>query len=825
MMVLTLSVGGIAHSVAYSSPSIELNSVSTSTYQNGPLLGINATTIDHRVVDLNYDSWVKNNVITAQTLAGYETIETEAFGLYQKHLYELYLPDSIKTLQAGIFVGAREELKKVVIPAGIKNIEGNIFLDTYPTEVIVKNTKDFEMVNGCLYDKRAKKLLMVLPSAANAKHLIHIKPDTKIIAPYAFSNLITDDAITNPYLLDMNDFKNVEQIEPWAFFQANVQSFNIPANVKNIGEGAFSSFVGTLTSSHPQYELQKFPKYEILHDKKTDTAMAMVNITLTLLEQLSIKLDYTHIGPSFLSSTAPRIYATTFTISNRVKDIGNSAFENLCSKEVIFESPSNLQTIGDFVFSNFNANVNSSLKNQYRNFNITLPDSLITIGDTLFYNSGNGVLNIPSSVQKIGLGIILNSSNININLDPTNPYYEVRNGVIIEKRTKTAIAYDLDYLLSPDSRGMFVIDADIKEIAPRSFTMLIYNPNFQGIEIKNPNIVIGNGAFLNTGQNSHVNNLIVPASMSDYLKRYIITRVMSWAFGPLQDSSITNFGGGSWQGTINGKKYTPLPEPAPWPSPDNLTTNVVLDKAPDDIKSFLPSAFLNTPYEELKTWFSLITPGTNTTFNLTKVSADNLEGSLSFYITINKPLVHGVESTLPVEKVIKETHFLQAVATSITQVKTPSKPIDPPEDIKTLITYFDWTVTTPKINHNGINNYQDKKEIISQMQVAEILNQKNEDGKYLNNFKDGLLHLKIRIDNYYDRNGDFHIQTDTDYRPLILTATLKGFILAKPRSTPQNGNGTYPEINLLILLICLGIIVLLMIISIILMNWKKKRRR
>lgn len=786
------------------------------------LEGIDDVTIDHRVVDINIKEWLKNdNKITADELIGYEYVKSDSFSIYLDNVQEIDFPNTIKTIEPGSIINGRDILKKVIIPNSVTNLEGNIFIDCDLDELIIENNNLFEIVNGCVYNKNEKKLLMVLPSAADANHTIRIKPDTEIIAPYAFSNTYGSGKYT-PFKLNMDDFKNVARIEDYAFYQANIENFEISTKIEYIGKSSFSGFEGTIESFNTNYKIDHYTKFDILVDKNNDNAINLINKKWLNNERFDMFLDYTIIGDNFcdLNNTVP---LNNLIFGSKVVTIGNSAFSNLIVKEILFDNNSKLNTIGDFAFSNINNGQGNNLT-----FNINIPNSVEVIGESLFYNSSKGNVYIPPNVKSIGTGINLNSAGVHIDIDKNNPYYQMRGGVYIDLKKASVICYDSDWLLNSKNQGKFIIDEQVKYIEPRSLTMLMVNPNFKGINILNKDIIIGNGAFLNSGVSPSPNytplDIEVPEAMDEYTKRYIITSVMSWEFGPIQDNNLTKFGGGSWRGTINGvNNLLPIPEPEPFPPPGKNSTIVLLDNIPKDIENFLPSNFINLSNDVFKQWFTIKNPSTDPNFptqiDINKYEFNNQDGTIKIGINIINPLINNklsddIYSEFEIKGLKKSTQ------TTLSQTIFPNEKIDVPKDIDTLSHYFDWTDTGEIINHDGIKSYTNQNIIKSRYQIVEILNTKLGE-QYYDTFYDYKLHLKIRIDNYYDQNGLFIETSQYNYQPMYYTLKLDGFKLIRQKGKLKSD---VIKFNMIIIFIVIGIIILCLILAIILMTWKRKRK-
>lgn len=784
------------------------------THQN--LNGIDSTTIDHRVVDINLDTWLEDGIINAKELDGYKNIKSGSFYFYGDDVREIYLPSSMNTIEVGAFESARKNIKKIFIPASVNKIDGNIFLDTEPNEVIFEEGSKYSIENGCVYEKNENKLLFVLPNAIKGD-TIRIKPSTKIIAPYAFSNLF-GAGIYKPFNIVQSDFNNVVEIQDYAFFGANINSFNISNKIEKIGKSAFSGFLGNLSSINDNYVIDNNNKYDILVDRNNDTAMSLNNPRWSRNEIVDVTLNYQYIGDHF-KTNYDSLKMNTLTFGPNVKEIGNSAFENINVINISFLG-NNLTKIGDFAFNNTNSHFENN-----RKFSVEFPNGLREIGEAIFYNSGDGNVKIPSSVEHIGTGINLNASRINIDLDSNNRNYRITNGLLIENRTKSVISYDYDWLLNPTNQGKFIVDKDIEYIQPRSLTMLMLNPNFKGIEIKNPNITIGNGAFLNsgTGNNNVKWDIKVPDNMPLDTKRYIITPIMSWEFGPVQDSNFTNYGGGSWRGTINGESnIIPIPKPDPFPPPAQNNTTVKFN-VPPQFYQFLPTGLNNISYSTFEEWFTIINGSKNppSSIKVKELRTNNLEGKIQLVVEIKNAIVENQLSPNAIVQVIDIDGFKKSKMTNLEQTVVPNPKIDVPT-LSELTTFINYQNTGDVINHDFFkyNNGGGATKIKTTFKIEKILNTKISTG-YLDNYYDDKLHIRVRIDNYYNSNGDFIEDTFNNYKPLFIEMKLDGFNLVTLKKKEYEGN----EISFWIILMVLLIIIIALIISILLMTWRRKKIR
>ncbi len=162
---------------------------------------------------------------------------------------------------------------------------------------------------------------------------------------------------------------------------------------------------------------------------------------------------------------------------NPVKEIARRAFnrvENLTSISI----PDSIITIGDFAFNDCE-NLTS----------ISIPDSVITIGDFAFYGCKSLTsTSIPESVTSIGDRAFGGCHNLaGFNVDSANPSYSSFDGVLFDREQTTIIRYPAGKVASHYSIG-----GNVSSIGDDAFTN---SPNLTSITMGDSVISIGEAAF------------------------------------------------------------------------------------------------------------------------------------------------------------------------------------------------------------------------------------------------------------------------------------------------------------------------------------------
>ena len=202
-----------------------------------------------------------------------------------------------------------------------------------------------------------------------------------------------------------------------------LESVNIPDSVDDIGESAFSSCWKLasiqISPDHPAYAFNN----KALIDTRD---MTLISCFVTKPEDYEVGWGIRTIAPGAFDGSKCK----TVTIPNSVTEIGDYAFMNC-----------------------------DSLKEVY------IPNSVKKIGSQQFYYCRKLTkINIPDSATEIGNGMFAWCPALKtIEISPDHPVYEVADGMMIDKASKTLMS------VLPSKAGTCEIPAGIKKIASSAF--------------------------------------------------------------------------------------------------------------------------------------------------------------------------------------------------------------------------------------------------------------------------------------------------------------------------------------------------------------------
>lgn len=188
-------------------------------------------------------------------------------------------------------------------------------------------------------------------------------------------------------LENLNLPESLKVIEPYAFSSCKaVNQVTTPAALTQLGEGAFSRCDGLEAVNINPNEQLIIGKDAFL-DCKT-------------LANVNLGENVTAIGPGAFSG-CKALKTPTIAQNSKLNAIAEAAFVNSGIESIALEDCSNLSSIGMWAFAN------TPLKN------ITLPESLESLGDGAFYyNLDMEEINIPNGITNLSNYLLAGNNNI-----------------------------------------------------------------------------------------------------------------------------------------------------------------------------------------------------------------------------------------------------------------------------------------------------------------------------------------------------------------------------------------------------------------------------
>lgn len=395
--------------------------------------------------------------------------------------------------------------KSIHIPASVQSIGEYVFSRCYGlTSITVdKNNEKYYAVGGCLIEKESGKLL-----AGTKNAVIPDDSSVKIIGKGAFYAMFNITPVVIP--------DSVVTIEDEAFYQYRYSTIDIPESVTTIGNNAFAnSSLQTVSIQNDSVEIypseNTFPARTVIYGYEGSTAATYAETYGRTFESLDIiggtcgvEGNEENVKWKFNSATG----VLTVFGSGAMADYGVSAPMNPSDvpwREYRYQ-------IKSVVIENGITRVGNSAFAQCLNvFEISLPDTLISIGDYAFCYTSSKSLHIPKNVGVLGRGTFSRSNKnlTSITVDEANTTFHSNGNCLIETATKTLIIGCATSVI-PD-------DGSVTKI--------------------------GLSAFAN---NTHLKEIIIPACIS-YIGDYAFSRINS--LESIKFNGILNYvGDGAFSG-------------------------------------------------------------------------------------------------------------------------------------------------------------------------------------------------------------------------------------------------------------------------------------
>lgn len=364
------------------------------------------------------------------------TIGANAFA-FNNNLKTLTLTDSINNIGKNAFRGC-SSLADIIIPEAFMNLTAEMLVNT----AIYKNTSNWQ--NGALYYN--DYLLGFNPDTIG--ETLVIKDGTTTISNCAFKGCSKIKEITVP-----NSVKKIgSETFSWC---DNLTAINIEEGIENIGDKAFSNCIALTNAEIPNSVIT-------LGDAAFSGCISLKNVKiggrLTSISNEAFKncVSLTSISiPENIKSFENNVFAgcamlETVTIPSGISNIDKNDFTGTA---VYSKSKENgIVTIsGYLICADKNISGEITVKDGTTDIcnnafeycsglkKVSLPDTLINIGNDAFKNCPITSVIIPSSVKNLGDSIFSGCRSLtDITVKEGNEYYTSEDGVLYTK-DKTAL--------------------------------------------------------------------------------------------------------------------------------------------------------------------------------------------------------------------------------------------------------------------------------------------------------------------------------------------------------------------------------------------------
>ena len=458
------------------------------------------------------------------------TINSTAFAQNCGSVTEIYVPDSVKTIESGAFSGCTA-LQKLTIPV-LKNRLNAYFNNGVPTTLKTVILTTMTEVPAYAFSGCASLEEVEFPTNATNigwACLEGCKNIKKLTTPFVgTASVYYFDSMYQRAREAKNDFicNNTVIINNSGSYTAHLYNYWGVYVYYNGGyHFATSTFGGDFEDLIPV----EITSLTITNGYITDYACWQANVknvvisgaspneakgvgklafsSCDLLSSIMLSSEMTEIGENaFLECDA----LSSVTLPNGITEVSKRAFYG-CDSLTTVTLPSSMQGIGDEAFSNctsltsigISSSVTSIGNQAFSNctslISIEIPSSVTSIGDRVFYDCGNLTnVSIPSSITEFGSGVFEGCDKLS--------YRVHENGKYLGNSDNPCVIL------------MGVENTSVSSFAISNHTKIIYNYAFENcsslvsIEIPNGVSVICYGAFRYC---SSLKNVTIPASVKE----------------------------------------------------------------------------------------------------------------------------------------------------------------------------------------------------------------------------------------------------------------------------------------------------------------------
>jgi hypothetical protein len=418
--------------------------------------GLTSITIPSNVPSIRNSTFYQCNGLTNVMIPNSVT-NIEAFAFYGcSSLINISIPSSVTSIEPYAFYGC-SSLVNISIPSNVTSIEAyafygcgslvNIFIPSSVTNI------DAYAFTGC-----SSLTALVIPDGVTS------------IENYTFSGCSSMTSITIP-----NSVTNIGN----GAFRDNTQLTNIiiPDSVVSVGAAAFSGCSSLTNITLSRYitviGAQAFAHCSSLREITVDPE----NAAYSSRDGVLFNKDQT------LLLQCPAGMVGSYAMPSSIIDMNYSAFAGCASLTNITPSIN----ITNILFYDC-----TGLRN------IVIPDNVTCLGQMAFMECGElSNIFIPQSVTNIYGNAFLGCTNLtDITVDPLNPVYASRDGVLFDKSLQTLVSYP------GGKEGGYSVPDDVTNIGSSAFARV---QGLTAVSISRGVINIGSGAFDGCGGLTAIN--------------------------------------------------------------------------------------------------------------------------------------------------------------------------------------------------------------------------------------------------------------------------------------------------------------------------------
>ena len=455
-------------------------------------------------------------------------------------LSEIAIPSSVTALGGNVFRGC-SALRKVTLDYGIDSIGecafyectslSDIYIPSSVTSIGRFAFNDCSSLTSITIPDSVVEMGTFVFQTCDALESVVLPINMKVIPSSTFANCEKLTYVRLP--------GNLETISSSAFANAQAYRANIPSTVKVIESRAYeyTSSNGTVTIPDSVERIEKYAFSHIDGLKKVSIGSGLsvigdnpfrenddlAEITISSSNPFFSSIDGAMYDKNMvLIAYPPARTASTVVIPNGVTEIGAYAFCHAYNIRNL-TLPDSVVSIGDNAFesSTYLSGKKLISKNSFDSFvfsknlkeigsrafwdcgftSLDLPDSLNRIGDEAFCSILPDSVTIPKNVDSIGVAPFWLSTNLsNINVASANPYYKSVNGAILTKDGKMLVTM-------PYNKTSYTIPNGVEEIAREAFD----NTKLKSVTFPDTLRVIGLAAFGGTDLSG---DITIPDSVS-----------------------------------------------------------------------------------------------------------------------------------------------------------------------------------------------------------------------------------------------------------------------------------------------------------------------